>query len=297
MPKMNSPRPLAADERPHDPQRFYEVGATAVFAVQTDPRFSYMLYLPRRKAAEPLPVAVLVHDTMRTAEKYREAFAEWAEQTRTALLLPLFPAGVGEAFDLHGYKYLARHGVRYDQVLLDMLEEVAEHFSLSIGRVLLFGFSGGGQFVHRFALLYPERIRAVSIGAPGGVTLPGDHADWWVGTRNTDEVFGRAIVEGSLTGLQVQALVGEDDMETWEVSDPALRSSPYWMPGADDAGPHRVARMEALAGALEQVGAVVTRTTVPGAGHDPCAMFEPAMRYFDDVLAGELLSEEDEQPE
>ncbi|WP_308796775.1 PHB depolymerase family esterase [Agromyces silvae] len=276
---------LAPEERPTDPQRFYEVGATAAFASAADQRFSYSLYIPRASEVRRTEVAVLVHDTMRAVESYRAAFAEWSERTGVALLLPLFPAGIGAPFDLHGYKYLDAHGVRYDSVLLAMLDEASAHFHLDVDRVLLFGFSGGGQFVHRFALLHPERVRAVSVGAPGGVTLPGDHRGWWVGTADTADRFGRAVEPSALRGLRVQALVGEADLDTWEVSDPRLRASPYWMPGADDAGRDRVARMASLADALERVGAVVTRTTVPGAAHDPSAMFGPAMTYFDGILA------------
>lgn len=276
---------IAPEERPHDPQRFYEVGATATFASSADQRFSFTLYLPRSARDRRAEVAVLVHDTMRTVESYRAAFTEWSERTGIALVLPLFPAGVGAPFDLHGYKYLDAHGVRYDTVLLDLLDEAAEHFGLDVRRVLLFGFSGGGQFVHRFAILHPDRVRAVSVGAPGGVTLPGDPRTWWVGTADVAERFGRPIEPDALRGLRLQALVGDADLDTWEVSDPRLRSSPYWMPGADDAGENRVARMAALAAAFERAGAVVTRTTVPGAGHDPSAMFAPAMAYFDVVLA------------
>lgn len=278
---------IAPEERPTDPQRFYEVGATAIFASESDQRFSYTLYMPRSAEGRRARVAVLVHDTMRAVESYRSAFAEWSERTGMALVLPLFPAGIGAPFDLHGYKYLDAHGVRYDRVLLGMLDEAAAHFELDVERVLLFGFSGGGQFVHRFALLHPERVRAVSIGAPGGVTIPDDPREWWVGTGDAATRFGRVVDPDALRGLRVQALVGEADLETWEVSAPHLRSSPYWMPGADDAGADRVERMAALADAFERVGAIVTRTTVPGAAHDPAAMFGPAMTYFDAVLEGD----------
>lgn len=284
--------PLSPEERPTDPQRFYEVGATAFFASAADQRFSYTLYLPRstqeRSAdARPAEVAVLVHDTMRAVESYRAAFAAWSERTGIALLLPFFPAGIGEPFDLHGYKYLDAHGVRYDRVLLSMLDEAADRFGLSVSRLFLYGFSGGAQFVHRFALLYPERVRAVSIAAPGGVTLPRADASWWIGTSEAETRFGRRIGAATLAGLRAQTLVGDRDLETWEVSGPHLRANPYWMTGADDAGPDRVARIETLASALESAGVIVTRTVVPGAAHDPAAMFEPATVYFDDVIAEE----------
>ncbi len=283
-----SKNPDISLERPRDPQHFYEVGTTAYFASSFDQRFGFSAYVPQRPdAASPSPVAVLVHDTMRWTESYRTAFSAWSERTGVALLLPLFPAGIRVAGDLHGYKYLDAQGVRYDTVFLKILEEASEQFHLDVGRFFLFGFSGGAQFVHRWAMLYPERVRGVSIAAPGGITIPDDDRPWWVGTSDTRERFGRAVSLPALRGLETQVIVGEADVETWEVSGARMPSGPYWAPGADDFGATRVERALALADALERCGAEVSRVSVPGVGHDPGPLFSSAMRFFDEVIARE----------
>ena len=81
--------------------------------------------------------------------------------------------------------------VRYDHILLAMVEEVAEHYGLRFDRFALFGYSGGGHFAHRFLMLQPHKLWGVSIGAPGSVTLLDPARDWWVGTRNFAELFGQ----------------------------------------------------------------------------------------------------------
>ncbi|MCG8423699.1 MAG: hypothetical protein MJE77_37855, partial [Proteobacteria bacterium] len=39
-------------------------------------------------------------------------------------------------------------------------------------RVRMFGFSGGGQFVHRYAMLHPARVERAVVGAAGWYTFP-----------------------------------------------------------------------------------------------------------------------------
>lgn len=278
--------PIAPDERPADPQKFYEVGSTAFFALSSDQRFSYTLYVPRSviNNTEAAPVAVLVHDTMRTVEHYRSSFAEWAEHNGVVLFLPLFPAGIPQPWDLHAYKYLATGGVRYDLILLEMLAEAAPRFGFCPARFLLFGFSGGGQYVHRFALLHPDRVRAVSIGAPGGVTRVDTSRPWWVGTSDVEQIFGQTVPVRSLAAMQAQTVIGSADTDTWEVSGPQVRSSPYHMDGADDAGRNRRERIAALAENLRSHGVVVDEHVEPGIGHDPTPLFPAVQTYFSRVL-------------
>jgi pimeloyl-ACP methyl ester carboxylesterase len=39
-------------------------------------------------------------------------------------------------------------------------------------RLYLFGYSGGGQFVHRYAMLYPGQVARYVVGAAGWYTFP-----------------------------------------------------------------------------------------------------------------------------
>jgi poly(3-hydroxybutyrate) depolymerase len=58
---------------------------------------------------------------------------------------------------------------------------VAEVLSLtnaSPGPLHLSGYSGGGQFVHRFMLVHPGRVARVAVGAAGWYTFPDPALDW-----------------------------------------------------------------------------------------------------------------------
>lgn len=81
--------------------------------------------------------------------------------------------------------------VRYDSILLDMIDCVAAEWgSVDTRTFAIVGFSGGGQFVHRFFYLYPERVHAVSIGAPGRAT-PLVDKPWPEGIRGAPTTVAR----------------------------------------------------------------------------------------------------------
>jgi pimeloyl-ACP methyl ester carboxylesterase len=63
--------------------------------------------------------------------------------------------------------------LRYDLILLVMLDEVSLLWpAIDTSKVLLTWFSGGGQFVHGFTYLHPERLPAVNVSGPGSVSSP-----------------------------------------------------------------------------------------------------------------------------
>jgi poly(3-hydroxybutyrate) depolymerase len=273
---MSSPRP-SADARVLDPVEYYHSGPTAFFASQRDQRFSYCLYVPgvHRTAAKPLPLTVVVHGTQRMAERYRDAYRGFAEENGTVVLAPLFPAGIGEPGDLHGFKRLAFRGVRFDRVLLDIVDEVAQRCRVDATRFALHGFSGGGQFVHRFAYLHAPRLSALSIGAPGRVTRIDPRVPWWPGTAGLRERFGTDLDLDALRAVPVQMIVGAEDTETWEIAEPDV----------DAGGDTRVARLTSLRDNFEAHGIGVRFDVVPGLAHGGLQLQPVVQDFFAGVLA------------
>jgi dienelactone hydrolase len=259
-----------------DPTEFYHSGVTAFFASQSDQRFSYCLYVPtaHQSTKVPLPLVVVVHGTNRTAERYRTMFRDFAEEHSCVVLAPLFPAGIVEAGDLHGYKKILSHGIRYDQVLLDIVAEVGGRYRVDTGRLYVHGFSGGGQFVHRFAYLHPDRLAALSIGAPGRVTRINPDVPWWQGTADIAERFGVELDLPALRRVPVQMIVGAADLETWEIAEPDV----------DAGGDTRVERLTALRDNFEDHGISVRFDLIPEMAHQPVV----AMPYAQDFIAGVL---------
>lgn len=269
---------------------YYGFGRTSLFACQYDQRFSYCLYVPESFAEESdqtYPLAVIVHGTNRPAMEYRDAFADFGEREQCVVLAPLFPCGIIEPGELNNYKYIEYHGIRFDHVLLAMIDEVTPIYRLHSERFLLHGFSGGGHFAHRFFYLHPQRLMGVSIGAPGVVTLLDEEHDWWVGVRDLEARFGVRLDIPAMRDVAVQMVIGGDDTETWEITIEPHHAR--WMPGADLMGRNRLDRMTALRASFERQGIAVRQDTVPGVGHKGFAVLEPVKAFFVETLAANMV--------
>ncbi|MBB6466704.1 pimeloyl-ACP methyl ester carboxylesterase [Aminobacter lissarensis] len=265
---------------------YYDFGATPFFACQMDQRFSYCLHVPEGYSetdAKIYNLAVIVHGTGRTATWYRDRFADFADNNDCIILAPLFPVGIIEPGELSNYKRIDFHGIRYDHILLSMVDEVCAKYRVRDDGFLMYGYSGGGQFCQRFFMLHPQRLRAVSIGAPGVVTLLNADYDWWVGVRDIEQRFGHRINLEAMRRVEVQTVIGSEDTQTWEITIP--RDSKLWMDGAELQGENRLDRIEALAGSFEAGGIRVRRNVVSGIAHSPFDMAGPAEEFFTTVIS------------
>ncbi|NEX93728.1 hypothetical protein [Caulobacter sp. 17J65-9] len=251
---------LAAPRRLRAP-----VGKVVQQSLPQHPQVEYFLYVPRTAPARDAPMVVSVHGIARNAVEHAFRFRDWAERTGCVLVAPLFRR------DRFGqYQQLLPGGaglLRADLMLHAIADEVARITGADAGRLHMFGFSGGGQFVHRFAMAWPERVATAVVGAAGWYTAP-DPArryPWGLG------------VEGGSTELRFEperflkvpahVIVGARDVER----DPALRKSKR----LDRLqGRNRVERgrrwIEAMRAAAESRGLDAEKfsfTELPGADH------------------------------
>lgn len=271
---------------------YYHFGQTPFFAAQADQRFSYCLAVPdgyEEDGDERLDLLVLVHGTERNPVAYRDLFTAFANEHRCIVLAPLFPVGIIEPGELHSYKYLEFHGIRFDEILLSMVDEVAALYRVDVDRFMLCGFSGGGHFTHRFYYRHPDRLHAISIGAPGVVTLVDETRDWPIGTRNLEEVLGRGIRLEAMRDVAVQMLIGGLDTETWEIA--TGPDSPFYLAGVNDERTNRQQKMRALMDDFAAHGIASEQAIVPGVGHNAYEMVPAVTDFFARALARRRDSE------
>jgi pimeloyl-ACP methyl ester carboxylesterase len=263
----------------------YDYGQTAIFASSADPRLHLLLYVPPAAAeGRKVDLLVAVHGTGRTsAIDFRDGFSEFGLFHDCAILCPIFPVNVLGDGARSGYKYMQEGDIRYDEVVLSMVAEMAAKYHQDWSTFAIFGFSGGGHFAHRFAILHPEKLWAASIGAPGSVTLLDPSRDWWVGIRDLEARFGKAFDGEALSNLPVHMVVGDADVETWEISHKP--GSTYYMDGANDAGATRPERLDALAASFRSAGVNVTVDKVAGVSHDRIKVLGHVKSFLAKILS------------
>jgi len=253
-----------------DPSLNGRLACLTSYACQYDPRFSYFVYVPssfgRPEQPENYGLVILVHGAERGAETYRNKFRGFARRHDCVVLAPLFPAGLFEPDSLDNYNFLRYRDIAYDAVLLKMVEEAARRFPIRAERFLLHGFSGGGQFVHRFLYLYPQRLAAISIGAPGEITLPREDLDWPAGLRGLRDIRGERPDLRAVGEVPVQIVVGDQDQ--------APRLSNY------DQAANRQERARLLADSLTGLNCKVQLDFFPGAGHDGFKILPAVEEYL-----------------
>jgi pimeloyl-ACP methyl ester carboxylesterase len=265
-------------------QALYDLGSTTVYASRHDPRFPYVLYVPPEilTPGNDVELVVVMHGTGRQFTQYRDAFAPFGRWNRCIVLCPLFPVGVRGDGDRNGFKRLIEGDIRYDQVLLDMVDEVAERYGKRFEQFALFGYSGGGQYVNRFAYAHPERLWAASIGAPGNVTVLDSGRDWWLGLGGFERHFGKPFDLAALQRVSFQMIVGRADLETWEITVP--EDSAMYLPGINDAGATRPERLRTLKTSFETAGVSVRFDELPNVAHNGLQVVDVVQDFFAQTL-------------
>ena len=143
------------------------------------PGLCYALQMPRNPAPDT-PVVVAIHGISRNALDHFDAFADLARSRQAILVAPLF-----EAAAFPDYQRLGREGrgERADLALMALIDSVLSSHDLPVGKLHLFGHSGGAQFVHRFVMAHPERIARYAVSAAGWYTFPDESRDFPYGLR------------------------------------------------------------------------------------------------------------------
>jgi len=222
----------------------------------------YFLYVPTqiRVGAPPL---VTVHGISRNALEHARAFAPFAEAEGWVIVAPLFdPKRYGD------YQRLGRsgRGERADRALGSLLSVLAREFPMLGDSTLLFGFSGGAQFVHRYLMAYPESVAAAVSASAGWYTFPDPTTPYPYGIRVARELPGLRFERTRFSEVPTLVLVGGED----RLRDASLRQGRSL---DRHQGPDRVERARRWCRAMERLSRAAGRApcveleVVPGIGH------------------------------
>lgn len=261
-----------------------QVGGICAVSSPKHPRFPYYSYVPMKAqlhSVSKAPILVTVHGSERNAYASRERFKAFAEATGCFVLAPLFPMNMSEADPDEQYKYVYTKDVRFDHVVLDLVDEFSALVGVEFDRLLLHGYSGGGQFVNRFLYLNADRVAAASIGAPGYVTLPTFEHRWLAGLAGLETITGEKPDPSRIARVPLHLMIGElDDFEinAYEPAELGLDKAQYRAYGLT-----RRKRLDRLCEAYRSLGAQVTYDVVPEMAHG--TRVETAVEFFTEFLA------------
>ncbi len=176
----------------------------------------YFLFVPA-DAPRDAPLLVTIHGISRNAREHAESFAPLAARYGFIVVAPRFEEG---RYD--DYQRLGRRGrgPRADAALDHLIDEL-ERRGLASGELFLFGYSGGAQFVHRYVMAHPERVRAGIVASAGWYTFPDPTVDYPYGIRLDAELPDVRLRPEAFLRVPMLAVVGDDDRER----DESLRRS------------------------------------------------------------------------
>lgn len=221
--------------------------------------------------APATPVLVTVHGISRNAREQAEAFHAPAARLGLTVLAPLF-----DQRHFPDYQRLGRRGLRADLALEAMLAWLASERGAEIRRIRLFGFSGGAQFAHRFALSRSQRVESLVLAAAGWYTWLEPRRRFPVGIAPAPRFADLAFAPAAFLRLPILVLVGEHDDDP---ADPSLRRTPCL---DQQQGLHRLARgrrwvehLRAMAAGLGIAGHF-RFDLLPASGHDFTICADPA---------------------
>ena len=229
-----------------------------------DPRVQFLVSRPPT-TRRGQPVFVTVHGISRNAGEHAELFAPYAEAAGATLVAPIFDEGT-----FGKYQRLAPRGpgvLRSDDALLRILDHLARTEGLEAGRVSLFGFSGGGQFVHRFAMLHPDRVMSTVVGAAGWYTMPDPDVAYPYGIGQAAGLPPLRFDPGRFLRNPFHVVVGERDLSRDWALNKSERLDVQQGPTRVERGRRWIEAMKAAAVDASVDGARLTFELLPGARH------------------------------
>lgn len=239
--------------------------------VASDRTLRYEHFVPSGTVRSDL-VLVAVHGISRNAREHAIALAGLAQRLNCHLIAPRFDR---EQFADYQRLGIGGRGRRADLALQLMLADLTRFGVHADASLVLSGYSGGAQFVHRYAMFWPQRVCSLLVAAAGWYTMPDEASEFPYGVSR---VASDSLEPDLAAFLQIPvlAIVGGED----RLRDAALRCNDRL---DAEQGLTRLARAERwIASCVAESGRRGLRVahrfeTIGGVGHEFAAMVESGL--------------------
>lgn len=166
----------------------------------------YFCYLPTQPQQGRIMISI--HGISRNAKVHVQGFIPQAEKYGAIIIAPYFPKENFPRYQRLGKS--AKEG-RADQAFDHIIQDACEWLQQAFAPLRIFGFSGGGQFGHRYAMFYPKRVETLVLAAPGWFTFPDPDQHYPLGLRSTKEWPKLHFSAERFLKIPTLVVVGEED--------------------------------------------------------------------------------------
>ncbi len=175
--------------------------------LDSDPGLAYY-YFAASRPKKHFPLFIAVHGIGRRAIDQARWFAPIIEAVGGVLMAPMF-----QRQRFSDYQRLGRSGKgeRPDLALQRMVAHQQRIDGRPHHQMVMFGYSGGGQFVHRYAMAYPRQVKRMAVAAAGWFTFPDVGITFPHGLKPTVKLPDLKFDAARFLKIPALVLVGEDD--------------------------------------------------------------------------------------
>lgn len=217
------------------------------------------------------PVLIAVHGISRNAAEMASRFAESPHFSGWTIVAPLFEKSRFGQYQ----QLLAGPGqTRSDIAMLNLLDAIARDFGITTTSPAWFGFSGGAQFCHRFALLHPTRVSSAYCVSAGWYAMPDAQLAWPFGIGEgaplpcdlADALSVRLTVAVGEQDLRIDGSVRQSPLINSHQGETRLRRAKRWTRAmqkvANGLGQPSGVKLELLSGGVHDFAACVRHTAM-----------------------------------
>lgn len=151
-------------------------------------------------------VLVAVHGISRNVGEIAMRFAIHPAFSRMTIIAPLFTEERFGRFQ----ELRARHPDQTpaDAGLIRLLDKLAPELGITTDRFALFGFGGGAQMAHRFAMFHPQRVSRLCAASADWYSMPRTDLPYPYGIGGNE---GAALVGPDFLDIPTTVIVGNRD--------------------------------------------------------------------------------------
>lgn len=185
---------------------------------------------------------------------------------------------------------------RIDLQLIAMIDtaraELAKTNIQTDEKIFIQGFSASGMFANRFTILHPERVKAATIGSPGGfpilpvATFNGEQLPYPAGIADLEALTGIQFDPTTYNTIPQLIYMGSlDDNDSLDYDDGWDKTAAQLVDRLFGIDP--LARWDAVEAIYQAAGTNAQFLLVDGVGHDRKALQNYSTEFFKNILADE----------